>query len=141
MFSTLSEDEMKEIKDDLELMIFHKWVVNQENQTEAESTTETTSKKKGLAEVEHRRGFRGGCGGCGCGWGFGGCGMPIMGCGIPWMGGCGAWGGYGGFGGYGGLGGYMGYAAPQYDYSAYYQQEQAAQMQAQMQAQAAQAQA
>lgn len=136
MFSTLSEDEMKEIKDDLELMIFHKWVVNQENQTEAESTTETTSKKKGLAEVEHRCGFRGGCGGCGCGWRFGGCGMPIMGCGIPWMGGCGAWGGYGGFGGYGG---YLGYAAPQYDYSAYYQQEQAAQIQAQMQAQAAQA--
>ena len=37
MFSSFNDDEMKEIKDDLELLIFHKWTVNQENAKQQDS--------------------------------------------------------------------------------------------------------
>lgn len=135
MFSSFNEDEMKEIKDDLELMIFHKWAVNQDSkQDDAETQKDSDAKEtkgKKLAEVGHGCGFRGGCG-----WGFRGCGLPWIP--RPWFAGCGcpAWGagycGYGGYGAYGagypyggayaGYGGYSGYVPQytgQYDAAAY----------------------
>lgn len=135
MFSSLSEDDMTEIKNDLELLIFHKWSVAQNDLKSSDEDEAAPKKGLHLAEVER------GCGGCGfrggcCGFGRFGCGFPWM-FGRPWLGccgfyggcggcyggiggcgayagcggygGCGAYGGYGGYGNYGGYGGYPAY--------------------------------
>ena len=117
MFSTFDDDEMKEVKDDLELLILERWLFKVApeldiddvfNQIEEEMNTEEQKKGLNLAQADAEF--------CGC---------AIRPCGFirPWLrpmgygglgfGGCGGYGGlYGGYGGYGGIyGGYDGLGA------------------------------
>jgi hypothetical protein len=111
MFASLGEDDMIDIKNDLELLIFHKWSLQNEQQQTLDKNSEGEKKGLNLAEVDHC--CRGGCSGCcrpfcrpfcafrpwfgGCGgFGYGGYGGGFGG----WGGGIGGWGG--GFGGWGG---------------------------------------
>jgi hypothetical protein len=115
MFASLGEDDMIEIKNDLELLIFHKWSLQNEQQQTSNLDKNNESEKKGLNLAEVDRCCRGGCGGwrrpfCRpfCGFrpwfggcdGFGGCGAGFGG----WGGGIGGWGG-----GFGGCGGQLGW--------------------------------